>query len=35
MKIKIGIYQHKVKDEPVLKKIDKLENVLKKILRVI
>ena len=30
MKFKIGIYQHKVKDEPVLKKIDKLENVLKK-----
>ena len=30
MKIKIGIYQHKVKDEPVQKKIDKLENVLKK-----
>ena len=30
MKIRIGIYQHKVKDEPVLKKFDKLENVLKR-----
>ena len=30
MKFKVGIYQHKVKEEPVLKKIDKLENVLKK-----
>ena len=30
MKFKVGIYQHKVKEEPVLKKINKLENVLKK-----
>ena len=30
MKFKVGIYQHKVKEESVLKKIDKLENVLKK-----
>jgi len=30
MKFKVGIYQHKVKEESVLKKINKLENVLKK-----
>src|SRR5210317_1510912 len=30
MKFKVGIYQHKVKEESVLKKIDKLEHVLKK-----